>query len=64
MPLTPEQIERAWKDEEYRLSLSPEELAALPESPLAQASGILDDDELDDIAGGTGVPSGSLGCVI
>jgi len=29
MSLTPEQIVRAWKDEEYRNSLSPGELAQL-----------------------------------
>ena len=47
-------IVRAWKDEEYRLSLSEAELASLPENP----AGIMElaDSELDAAAGGTSLP--------
>lgn len=31
--MTHEQIIRAWKDEDYRLGLSPSELSALPQNP-------------------------------
>lgn len=43
-------IIRAWKDEEYRLSLSEAERAALPENP----AGLIDlsQTELDEIDGG------------
>jgi len=43
---------RAWRDEEYRSSLSEQELAALPEHP----AGILavDDEVLQNITGGCG----------
>lgn len=58
MALTPEQIARAWKDKEYRLSLSKEELAQLPESPVVEVS--LSDDELEQVAGGT-APSCPVG---
>jgi mersacidin/lichenicidin family type 2 lantibiotic len=45
-------IIRAWKDEEYRLSLSEEQRAVLPEHP----AGLMElvDAELDDVAGGRG----------
>lgn len=41
---------RAWKDAEYRESLSSSELAALPENPAGPME--LLDDELDSVAGG------------
>jgi len=50
MSLTPEQIVRAWKDEEYRNSLSPEERAQLPAAPAETDS--LSDSDLEEIAGG------------
>jgi|HubBroStandDraft_2_1064218.scaffolds.fasta_scaffold299772_1 mersacidin/lichenicidin family type 2 lantibiotic len=43
-------IVRAWKDPEYRKSLTPTELASLPASPAGV--GDLSDDELSRIAGG------------
>jgi mersacidin/lichenicidin family type 2 lantibiotic len=43
-------IARAWKDPKYRKSLTPEELATLPESPVGDV--VLTWDELTDIAGG------------
>jgi mersacidin/lichenicidin family type 2 lantibiotic len=48
---------RGWKDEEYRLSLSHEQRAMLPEHP----AGVIElaDEELE-AAGGTFVPLGSL----
>jgi mersacidin/lichenicidin family type 2 lantibiotic len=42
-------IVRAWKDEEYRQSLSASELALLPENPAGSLE--LTDDELDVVAG-------------
>lgn len=41
-------IVRAWKDPEYRKSLSPEELATVPECP----TGSVSDEELKTVAGG------------
>jgi mersacidin/lichenicidin family type 2 lantibiotic len=52
-------IVRAWKDASYRLGLSPEQLALLPESPVGNFE--LCEDELDAINGGN--QGGSLvGC--
>jgi mersacidin/lichenicidin family type 2 lantibiotic len=45
-------IVRAWKDAEYRQSLSVEEQAYLPEHPAGAIE--LADEELDQAAGGTG----------
>ncbi|HEX6292734.1 MAG TPA: mersacidin/lichenicidin family type 2 lantibiotic [Herpetosiphonaceae bacterium] len=45
-----ENIIRAWKDEEYRASLSETERAALPEHPAGLVE--LTDEELDLAAGG------------
>jgi mersacidin/lichenicidin family type 2 lantibiotic len=48
-----EKVIRAWKDEEYRASLTEQERALLPEHP----AGIneLSDAELEQLAGGGGV---------
>jgi mersacidin/lichenicidin family type 2 lantibiotic len=46
-----EQIIRAWKDEDYRLSLSETELSALPENPAGLIE--LADDRLAEANGGT-----------
>lgn len=43
-------IIRAWKDDEYRNSLSPEELAALPAHPAGFMA--LSDEDLGDVTGG------------
>jgi mersacidin/lichenicidin family type 2 lantibiotic len=43
-------IVRAWKDPEYRKSLTPAELASLPPTPAGAAD--LSDDELARVAGG------------
>lgn len=55
--LSPQEIIRAWKDEDYRSSLSDEQLAALPDAP----SNIdqLTDEELEQIAGGRDVCVGT-----
>lgn len=45
-------IIRAWKDEEYRLSLSEEQRAVLPEHPAGLIE--LEDADLDNAAGGRG----------
>jgi mersacidin/lichenicidin family type 2 lantibiotic len=49
--MTHEQIVRAWKDEDYRHSMSGEELSALPENPAGLLE--LSDLELGHIAGQT-----------
>jgi mersacidin/lichenicidin family type 2 lantibiotic len=46
-----DKIIRAWKDPEYRLDLSEEEQAGLPENPAGAIE--LTDDELDMAAGGS-----------
>ncbi len=43
-------IERAWKDEDYRNNLAPEQIANLPPNPAGEWE--LSVDELDDISGG------------
>ncbi|HEU5381017.1 MAG TPA: mersacidin/lichenicidin family type 2 lantibiotic [Ktedonobacteraceae bacterium] len=43
-------IARAWKDAEYRKTLSAEELALLPENPVGAVE--LSEDETSDILGG------------
>jgi mersacidin/lichenicidin family type 2 lantibiotic len=52
-------IVRAWRDEDYRLSLSDQDRAAVPESP----AGVVDlsDLDLEGVAGGS-VHFGTLGC--
>jgi mersacidin/lichenicidin family type 2 lantibiotic len=52
-------IARAWKDADYRASLTEEELAALPTSPIGNLDLELTDDELALIAGGE--ESGEVG---
>lgn len=43
-------IVRAWKDAEYRKTLSAEELALMPENPVGVVE--LTEDEISDIMGG------------
>jgi mersacidin/lichenicidin family type 2 lantibiotic len=52
-------IIRAWKDEEYRLSLSEEQHAVLPEHPAGLIE--LADEDLDDVSGAGSYCS--TGCV-
>jgi mersacidin/lichenicidin family type 2 lantibiotic len=47
-------IIRAWKDEEYRDSLTDDQRALLPENPAGMVE--LDDNELAGIEGGTSAP--------
>jgi mersacidin/lichenicidin family type 2 lantibiotic len=44
-------IIRAWKDEEYRNSLSEEQRSQLPENPSGQTQ--LSDEEMEAVAGGS-----------
>jgi mersacidin/lichenicidin family type 2 lantibiotic len=48
-------VVRAWRDEEYRNSLTDEERASLPENPAGMA--VVKDSVLDSIAGGCGPPT-------
>jgi mersacidin/lichenicidin family type 2 lantibiotic len=43
-------IARAWKDPEYRKTLTAEQLASLPPNPAGSVS--LNDEDLDSVAGG------------
>ncbi|HJX26844.1 MAG TPA: mersacidin/lichenicidin family type 2 lantibiotic [Thermoanaerobaculia bacterium] len=45
-------VVRAWRDEEYRNSLTPEELASLPENPAGLA--VVQDSVLRSVTGGCG----------
>jgi mersacidin/lichenicidin family type 2 lantibiotic len=56
--LTAEEIIRAWKDEEFRNSLTQEQRAALPPAPTAM--GELSDEELEAVAGGCACACGVL----
>ncbi len=47
----PIDVVRAWKDEEYRNSLTPDQLAHLPPNPAGDTE--LSEEELDMVAGGT-----------
>jgi mersacidin/lichenicidin family type 2 lantibiotic len=49
-------ITRAWKDENYRQSLSEEELSTLPANPAGELE--LNETELDTVAGGSCGPVG------
>ncbi len=54
MALTKDQILGAWKDEEYRKSLSEEDRASLPDRPTAADGSQLTDEQLEEAAGGSG----------
>lgn len=56
-----ERIIRAWKDPEYRASLSTEDRAALPECPAGRSLTELHDDELAEAVGG--LPLGAFNSV-
>jgi mersacidin/lichenicidin family type 2 lantibiotic len=53
IPMSHENIVRAWKDLEYRLSLSAAERAQLPDHPAGLVE--LPEKELEPLAGGTGI---------
>jgi mersacidin/lichenicidin family type 2 lantibiotic len=50
--MTPETIIRAWKDPEFRASLTSEQRAALPELPSGKPMTELDEGDLSDVVGG------------
>jgi mersacidin/lichenicidin family type 2 lantibiotic len=54
-------IIRAWKDEEYRMSLSDEELSLLPDNPAGPME--LSDGQLESIVGGSGKKDDDLSLV-
>jgi mersacidin/lichenicidin family type 2 lantibiotic len=59
-----EMIIRAWKDPEFRASLTAEQRAALPDNPSGKPMTELDEAELGDIVGGrTLAEVPSTGCV-
>jgi len=53
-------IARAWKDPEYRKSLTTEELASLPPNPAG--TGELSDEDLNKTVGGSGLNASILWC--
>ena len=46
----PVDVTRAWKDEEYRKSLTPQQLAQLPPNPAGEEE--VSEEELDEVSGG------------
>ena len=54
-------IARAWKDEEYRNSLTPEQLATIPPNPAGETE--LDEEDLGNVSGG-GLANGGRGTAI
>lgn len=54
-------IKRALTDPEYRKSLTPEELAELPENPAGDAE--ISEEDLDDVAGGRMCQSTTGSCL-
>ncbi len=54
-------IVRAWKDQEYRNSLSAEEIAQLPEHPAGMIE--LEDSALKGVLGGAWCISGNTSCM-
>lgn len=69
MEITKDTVLRAWKDEEFRASLSPQERDAIPARPTGEGNRELSDAELDEAAGGIigviaagiGIAAGSIG---
>lgn len=59
MALTKDQILQAWKDENYRDGLSPEDRDSLPDRPTAADGSALTDEQLEQAAGGS-----TPGCVV
>ena len=53
-------IIRAWKDEEYRNSLSEEQRSQLPENPAGMIE--LSDEDMGSVVGGVVQPAGSKWC--
>ena len=50
--LNNETVVRAWKDPEFRASLSPEDRASIPENPSGRSITELDETELGNVSGG------------
>jgi mersacidin/lichenicidin family type 2 lantibiotic len=59
--MKPEFIVRAWKDPEFRKSLTAAQREALPDSPSGQSMSELSEAELLGITGGRLVKDGTLG---
>jgi mersacidin/lichenicidin family type 2 lantibiotic len=58
-----ETIVRAWKDPEFRASLTSEERASVPECPAGPAFTELDESELEDAVGGGALYQFEDGCI-
>lgn len=58
-----ELIVRAWKDPEYRRSLTVEQRSALPENPSGVPMTELEEAELSEIAGGLPIIKGRFSCL-
>lgn len=54
---------RAWKDPKFRAELSADERRDLPDNPAGRPLEEADPDELDDVAGGSDLPTDSGGNV-
>jgi mersacidin/lichenicidin family type 2 lantibiotic len=60
--MSPNEIVRAWKDEEYFSNLSEAERAGMPHDPAGPIE--ISDNDLGDVSGGTTVPCSVIGTVI
>lgn len=60
MEVSKETVLKAWKDEGFRNSLSPEVQAAIPDRPRSADGDELSDDQLEAAAGGTTLACGAL----
>ena len=57
-----EMIILAWKDPQYRASLTPEQQAAIPEAPSGKSLRELSEDDLGVVVGGVEAPSDPCSC--
>jgi mersacidin/lichenicidin family type 2 lantibiotic len=53
MALSKQDVLRAWKDDEFRNGLSPEDRAAIPARPVNEDGSQMSDEQLEQAAGGT-----------
>lgn len=53
MALSKQDVLRAWKDDEFRNGLSPEDRAAIPARPVNDDGSQMTDEQLEQAAGGT-----------
>ena len=60
MEVSKDTVLKAWKDDGFRNSLSPEVQAAIPDRPMSPDGAELSDEQLEAAAGGTTIACGAL----